>query len=125
MNRDEALAWIDTLPAGGAKDRIISSTVNEIGSHSPEKASELADSLPAGELRSSTLSRLVQDLKQQGNPAQAFEASQLLIDDQTRLTTTENLLKGLKHKNQEAALELLNRAKIPEADRERIRGTLE
>jgi hypothetical protein len=124
-NRDEAFVWIDTLPAGGAKDGIISSAVNEFGSHLPEKASELADSLPPGELRTSTISRLVQDLRQQGNPVQAFEASQLLLDEKIRLAKTEDLLRRIKANDQGVALDLLDRANIPTADRERIRGTFQ
>ena len=124
-DRDEALAWIDSLPASETKDSMISSAISQIGSQLPEKARELANTLPPGELRASTISKLVRDLKQQDNQAQAFETSQLLLDDQLRLTTTEDLLKRLRYHHQDVALKLLDRANIPEADRKRIRETLE
>lgn len=123
-NPDEALAWIDSQPAGETKDTMISTMIGEIGSRLPQKARELAAELPPGELRSSAIFELVRDLKQEGNPTQAFEASQLLIDEQTRLTTTEDVLKRINTSAPQKALELLERAKIPEADRERIRGAL-
>jgi hypothetical protein len=103
---------------------MISTMIGEIGSRLPQKARELAAELPPGELRSSAIFELVRDLKQEGNPTQAFEASQLLIDEQTRLTTTEDVLKRINTSAPQKALELLERAKIPEADRERIRGAL-
>lgn len=124
-NPDEAIAWVDALPASDGKDNIISNVVNEVGSKFPEKAIELTNSLPSGELRAGTVSTLVRHLRQQGQPVQAFEASQLITDDQSRLATTEDLLKQIKANDQEAALNLLDQADIPDADRERIRGSLQ
>ncbi len=124
-NPDEAIAWVDALPASDGKDNIISNVVNEVGSKFPEKAIELTNSLPSGELRAGTVSTLVRHLRQQGQPVQAFEASQLITDDQSRLATTEDLLKQIKANDQEAALNFLDQADIPDADCERIRGSLQ
>ena len=124
-NPEEAIAWVDSLPTSQSNDSIISSVVSAVGSKIPEKAIELAGSLPLGELRAGTISNLVRNLKNTHHPVQAFEASQLITDDQSRLATTEDLLKRIKVNDHEAALNLLNQAIIPEADRERIRGTLE
>lgn len=97
-----ARAWIDSLPAGQAKDLATQELVDRWVKSEPLAAADWIDKMPAGTQRNDASIKLINSIRMR-YPQEALDWASSLPDEKQRATMQQHVIEGWKEVDPEAA----------------------